>query len=231
MRSLTRKPAVLPEHRIGPERKLMVVFGTTFGHHVVKRMRRAPDPGPHARRAERDRLKEKSGMERWYLIHTKPAGEATAVANLERQGYHVYYPRLLRPRRIRGRWQERIEPLFPRYLILRLALGSQTLGPVRSTLGVHDVVRFGVEYAIVSNEVVEALKRRADPDTGLHRLTRQRLFTFGAMIRITAGPFEGLEGVFEREEGQERVVVLLSVLGKATTVRISAGLVTPKEDL
>ena len=170
-------------------------------------------------------------MDRWYLIHTKPAGEATAVANLERQGYHVYHPRLLRPRRIRGRWKERIESLFPRYLMLRLALGSQALGPVRFTLGVHDVVRFGTEYAIVSDEVIEALKRRADPDTGLHRLNEPRLFTFGAKIRVMGGPFEGLEGVFEREDGEERVVVLLNVLGRSTSVRISAGLVIPEEAL
>lgn len=41
---------------------------------------------------------------RWCLIHTKPACEAVAQTNLERQGYRVYYPRLLRLGRIRGRW-------------------------------------------------------------------------------------------------------------------------------
>ena len=29
-------------------------------------------------------------MLRWYLIHTKPSGEALAERNLDRQGYDVY---------------------------------------------------------------------------------------------------------------------------------------------
>jgi hypothetical protein len=44
----------------------------------------------------------------WYLIHTKPACEAGAQENLERQDYRMYYPRLPRPVLIRGRWVERV---------------------------------------------------------------------------------------------------------------------------
>jgi hypothetical protein len=33
-------------------------------------------------------------MLRWYVIHTKWAGETVAESNLQRQGYEVYLPRL-----------------------------------------------------------------------------------------------------------------------------------------
>jgi transcriptional antiterminator RfaH len=165
---------------------------------------------------------------RWYLIHTKPTREAVAEVNLLRQGYQVYYPRLLRPIRIRGRWVDRVASLFPRYLFLGLAVGRQAMGPVRSTVGVANVVRFGNDYTVVPDEVVENLRRRADPTTGLHRLHAHTVFEAGSNIRVIAGVFDGLEGVFHRESGDERVVLLLGLLGRDTLVQLPAAFVLPQ---
>jgi transcriptional antiterminator RfaH len=167
-------------------------------------------------------------MTHWYLIHTKPACEAVAEVNLMRQGYGVYHPRLLRPARIRGRWVERVESLFPRYLFLHLDVGRQAMGPVRSTVGVANIVRFGCDYTVVPNEVVENLRARADRETGVHHLGSQTPFELGSMVRIIAGAFDGLEGVFQRESGNERVIVLLTILGCSTPVRIPAEFLLPQ---
>ena len=166
-------------------------------------------------------------MTHWYLIHTKPACEELAHANLMRQGYYVYCPRILQPARIRGRWVDRIAPLFPRYLFLRLTLGQQAMGPVRSTVGVASIVRFGCDYALVPDEVMDQLRLRADPDTGLYRLASPTQFAPGSTVRIVAGAFDGLEGVFQRKSGDERVVVLLKLLGRETSVRIPAEFLLP----
>jgi len=163
-------------------------------------------------------------MLRWYLVLTKPASEETARMNLERQGYRVYFPRLQQRKLYRGRWIERISALFPRYLFLQLNIGQQSLGPVRSTLGVADAVRFGAEYAIVPAQVVDGLIERADPDSGLHHL-KLPLFTPGAAVRVIAGAFAGLEGIFERDNGTDRVVVLFKLLGREAPVSVPAGFV------
>jgi transcriptional antiterminator RfaH len=92
-------------------------------------------------------------------------------------------------------------------------------------VGVASIVRFGNDYAVVPDEVIEKLRQRADPDTGLHRLGSQTPFAPGSTVRIVAGAFDGLEGVFQRESGDERVVVLLTVLGRSTPVRIPAAFV------
>jgi transcriptional antiterminator RfaH len=161
-------------------------------------------------------------MRRWYLVQTKPANETLAEENLLRQGYEVYLPRLLSSARLAGQWRERVSALFPRYLFLRLHEGSQALGPVRSSVGVGSVVRFGAHYAIVPDQVVEELQARADPQSGLHRLRRPALPVPGSKVRIRTGPFDGLEGVFEREAGSDRVIVLLQLLGQAARVRLPA---------
>ena len=160
-------------------------------------------------------------MLRWYLIHTKPSSEELALCNLNRQGYDVYLPRALQAVRSRGCWRERIVALFPRYLFLRLNEGLQALNPVRSTLGVSGVVRFGSRYTIVPDQVIGELRARADPASGLHRLScRPKLFP-GAAVRIMSGPFDGLEGVFERPAGADRVVVLLRILGQNASVCVA----------
>ena len=71
------------------------------------------------------------------------------------------------------------------------------------------------------------MRARADPESGLHRLRARSPFAAGAAVRIAVGPFGGLEGVFDREAGPERVVVLLKLLGQDTAVRVPAGFVVP----
>lgn len=165
-------------------------------------------------------------MLRWYLICTKPLAESCAQSNLERQGYEVYLPRLAQSALRRGRWREAIVALFPGYLFLRLSEGEQALAPVRSTVGVSQVVRFGARYAIVPDDIVRELRARADPVTGLHR-TVSEPFVAGAPVKIAAGPFDGLQGVFCRKAGADRVLVLLSLLGHDSAVRVPAGFVVP----
>jgi transcriptional antiterminator RfaH len=146
---------------------------------------------------------------RWHLLFTKPLGELIAAGNLERQGYRVYYPRV-RQRVLQHRvWREAISSLFPRYLFVQLNASVQSLAPIRSTLGVCSVRRFGVEYAVVPDGVVADLKHRGDPQSGL----RSSVFNRGNTVRIIGGPLAGLDGIFGSHEAQDRIVNLLNLLG------------------
>lgn len=157
---------------------------------------------------------------------TKPSSEHIATAHLARQGIHTYLPRLMRTTFSGGRRRESIVPLFPRYLFVRLEALRQSLSPIRSTRGVASIVRFGEQAAEVAASVIDALSRRADPVTGLHRLETQALER-GAPVSIVGGAFDGLEGIFEREEGEERSIILLSLLGRSTPVCLHPRFVVP----
>jgi transcriptional antiterminator RfaH len=165
-------------------------------------------------------------MRRWYLIHTKPAGESKAQLHLQRQDYQTYFPRLLQTVRRNGQSRMQVNPLFPRYLFLYLDEGRQCLTPVRSTLGVANVVRFGTRFATVPDEIIRELRAREDPESGLHSLRIPPAFGPGVRVRIAAGAFAGLEGIFEREDGVNRVVVLLKLLGEDRQVHFPAEFVS-----
>jgi len=71
----------------------------------------------------------------WYLIHTKPRQEALALTNLSRQGFECYIP-MLRRQKIQQRKTALVsEPMFPRYLFIRL--GHQWLRPKLVTDSVY----------------------------------------------------------------------------------------------
>jgi transcriptional antiterminator RfaH len=150
----------------------------------------------------------------WYLVQSKPRNEARALENLVRQGYETYLPLMEVERLQRGKLLKKMEPLFPRYLFLHLEEGNDNWGPIRSTLGVAGLVRFGQAYAVVSNEVMEAVRERTQD-------IRKTLFESGDTIRVVSGPLLGLEGVFEIADGEQRSFVLLEFMQKQQRVSVS----------
>lgn len=108
----------------------------------------------------------------------------------------------------------KIEPLFARYLFVRLDPdGSQSWAPLRSTVGVSQLVRFGSNYAKLADELVQALKQ------SVHIHPVIGLFAPGDRVTITQGPFAGLEGVFNSFDGNQRAIVLISWLASNMRVK------------
>jgi len=156
----------------------------------------------------------------WLAVYCKPRQELVAQENLERQGFHTYLPRIQLKRRRRGKWINVIEVLFPRYLFIRVDPTKNSIAPVRSTRGVVGLVRFGSQPAMIADEVMEALSRHENAESGLHPCG-QPVFTEGELIRLVEGPFAGMEGIFSQENSEERVIVLLELLGRTSRVAVS----------
>ena len=156
----------------------------------------------------------------WYAVSCKPRQETVAEENLQRQGFNVYLPRIQVRRRRRGQWLDVVEALFPRYIFILINPLQRSTAPVRSTRGAVGLVRFGGKPAEVPANVINELMRREDLASGLH-LDNRALFCAGDSIKLTEGPLAGMEGVFNQEDGEKRVIVLLELLGKANRVTVS----------
>lgn len=168
-----------------------------------------------------------SAEKRWYLVYCKPRREELARVNLERQGYPTYLPLMRTPRRKLGRRIIRIEPMFPRYLFIHLDTKSDNWAPIRSTLGVANLVRFGMFPSPVPEDLVAELKARENvsgvQDVPLHS------FSEGQRVRIEEGPFMGYEGIFLAQSSEERVLILLDIVGKAARARVNIEHLGPAE--
>lgn len=151
----------------------------------------------------------------WYAVATKARDEAIAKANLERQDYPVFLPTISLKKRRRGRWMPVTEPLFPGYLFVSLALGADDPAPIRSTVGCIGLVRFGQTHTPVPSSLIAALQGTSDS-----AIDASLPFGQGDEVRIIAGPFAGLEAVFDMPRGEDRAQVLLELLGKVQRLTV-----------
>ncbi len=154
----------------------------------------------------------------WYLVHTKPRQEKCALDNLHRQSYECYLPTSPSEQLRQGLLAVSYEPLFPRYLFIRLGYGdsAKSWGPIRSTKGVSRLVTFGSEPARVDDVLIELLRAQqhsaqAEP---------ARLFKAGERVLLTEAPFAGIEGIYQMADGERRVMVLIEILSKPVAVRV-----------
>jgi transcriptional antiterminator RfaH len=136
-----------------------------------------------------------------------------------RQAYSVYLPRIKLLKRIRGCQQAQYEPLFPRYIFVQPSSTAHSISPVRSTLGVSTIVRFGQDPAVIRAATLNSIRdfeaRRNDaPEMEISP------FQPGVQVRVADGPLIGLEGLIT-DVSQQRVIVLMQLLGQDTRVSVS----------
>jgi transcriptional antiterminator RfaH len=158
-------------------------------------------------------------MLNWYAVHTKTRQEVAAEQNLCRQGFETYAPKVLLRKRKRDKWTKVLEPLFPRYLFIRVDSDQTSLAPVRSTLGVSGLVRFGYRLLPVPDSVIAYLKMLEDPQTNLHHAD-QWPHRPGDTVDILDGPFAGLTGVFQSVTAEDRATLLIELLGRYNRIDV-----------
>ncbi|MBR0938022.1 transcription termination/antitermination protein NusG [Bradyrhizobium jicamae] len=161
----------------------------------------------------------------WYVVQTRVNAEAKASANLCRQGFSVYLPRYLKRRSHARKVETVARPLFPRYLFVAIDLAAQRWRVIQSTVGVSQLVCWKDRPASVADGVIEALRAREDED-GFIKLARSSLFVPGDKVRIVAGAFIDSLALVEGVSDQQRVAVLLDLLGRKVRVLVGTDLVT-----
>lgn len=158
----------------------------------------------------------------WFAVFTRPRQERIAHEHLGRQGFESFLPLAANPYQRRSKpGQQRVEPLFPRYLFLHAIPEQQNLAPVRSTRGVVGMVRFGMRLVPVPDWIVRGLHQRRDASTGLIAIDPVPCRS-GDRVRVFDGPLSGLEGVLSEYRGERRAALLLSLLGRETSVEVDA---------
>ena len=119
-------------------------------------------------------------------------------------------------------------PLFSSYFFVRIVDRWRS---INSTLGVLCLVRVGDCPARCPDHEIAALK--AMTLGGFVRLPEapaapaRPKIAIGARVRITAGPFGGMSGLYDGQSTHDRERILLSMLGSQRPVLIAASLVAP----
>ena len=147
----------------------------------------------------------------WYVIHAKPRQEQRALENLVRQGFQAWLPMIEVEKVRRGKLTRVMEPMFSRYLFIRLDKTESNWSPIRSTLGVSKLVSFGNVPAVVPDTLIEAL-RQADG------AQRELLLQEGDAVQFVDGPLKGLAGILQQRDGELRALVLIELISQPQSV-------------
>jgi len=153
---------------------------------------------------------------------TKPREDERAAQHLLNQEYDIFRP-LLRQFKIRkGKQVAVTEPLFPRYLFIRLDDVLSDWSKIRSTRGVSQLVRFNELPAIVPDSLLSDLKSQCVDENTID-ITSKKPFVFkkGDEIEITEGNFRGIRAIIKEQTCEDRVLLLLKLLGKEQELEIS----------
>ena len=149
-------------------------------------------------------------MKNWYLVKTKPRQENVAIKNLENQEYITYCPTVtIKNKHI---------VLFPGYLFIHLDKERDNWSPIRSTKGVVNFVRFGLNFAQVPDIVIKFLK--ANEPINKEKFINLNSLKSGDKIQITDGVFKNCVAIFKSSKSKERVLLLMNILGQQQSITI-----------
>ena len=147
----------------------------------------------------------------WFLLQTKVKQEQRAAENLERQDVVSFCPMIRIDKISRGRRAEVLDVLFPGYLFVQLGDSSESTTAVRSTRGVSHFVTSAGAPIKVPQGLVEQLRQRvtADADVVMSQVPKS-----GAIMQVIDGPFKGLNAVFTEPDGNNRAIVMVTLLSQ-----------------
>lgn len=153
----------------------------------------------------------------WFAAYTAARHEKPVAAELEARSIEHYLPLYHSLRRWKDRRVELHLPLFPGYVFVRLSFSERL-----RVLEIRSVVRLvgfgGLPHPLPDDEI-ELMRlglahgRGAEPHPFL---------SVGRRVRITAGPFAGLEGILIRKKGSLRVVISLELIQRSILVDVDS---------
>lgn len=152
---------------------------------------------------------------RWYAVHTRHHHESLVAANLRQKGFEVFLPNYEAIHRWSDRSKRITLPLFPGYLFF--ANDIERWLQVVSTPGVNAIVRVGNVPAEIPDSEISGIRRMVESKL---RVEPHPFLNDGDIVRITAGPLAGLEGMVSRKKDALRLVLSIRILGRSAAVEI-----------
>ena len=154
----------------------------------------------------------------WFVVQTQPHCESKAKRHLINQGFDAYLPVYRRRVRHAGRTSIVLRPLFPGYLFVRLDPDVSRWRSVNGTLGVRQILSDGERPRYLDDRIVDEIKARED-SSGVIDLAAAT-FVRGQAVRVTEGPMVNIEGLFQDVRDENRVVLLVSLLGRKVRLQV-----------
>lgn len=150
----------------------------------------------------------------WYAVQYKPSEGDRALANLEYQGADCFFPKIAVEKIRKGKRSAIMEPLFKGYLFINVETSDPLWSKIRSTRGVTRLVAFAGKPAPIDDDIIDYIRSSVD------QLNDQGGISKGQLLKLHDGPFKGLDAVFQRYDGDQRAIVLITFMQKQRLIKV-----------
>ena len=156
-------------------------------------------------------------LKKWFILQFKPNSHRLAKLNLHRQGFKSFLPMHEYTKFKYNRYVSNLRPLFPGYMFVAFNPESGPWKQINCTTGVSKLVSFGNQPKPVPLDLMSGLMSRCDADGKL--LPSKRL-NKGDTVEILMGPFANYIAKVETIDADQRVWVLMELMGQLTRISI-----------
>lgn len=161
----------------------------------------------------------------WYPVYTNPRAEKKAAELLSCKGIETYLPlqRKLKQWSDRKKWVE--EPLITSYIFVRILVKQQM--EVLTTHGVCRFLYFSGKVTSMPTRQIDQLKLLMAGESDLE-ITNHH-FKKGEIVRVKAGPLQGLTGELVDHHSEKRMILRLDHTEQVVLVQIPSVFLEPVE--
>ena len=161
----------------------------------------------------------------WYALYLRSRYEKHAHQLLLGDGVESFLPLIEEVHTWSDRKKKVEEPLFRGYLFVKTDLKNRV--SILQTDGVVQFVRIGAKPSPIPDEQINWVKILVGhPD----RVVRESYMSESQRVRVSAGPFIGLQGYVLKVKSSTRVVVSLDAIAQSVSVDIEPELLERLED-
>jgi transcription antitermination factor NusG len=160
-------------------------------------------------------------MSYWAVAQTESQREGVAANFLSQRAYETYLPKI----NIKSGSRERVVPLFPAYIFVRIVDRWYT---ARWSPGVLKILMADDRPAVISDKTVCAIQKR-EGENGLVKLPKPPGIQHVERVVIRDGSFAGRIGVYDGMIAHDRVRVLLNLMGRSVPVSVRTPDIGPVE--
>ena len=160
----------------------------------------------------------------WFILQFKANSHHQAKRNLKRQGFETFLPLNDITSRKASRFINTTQPLFPGYMFVAFDKVKSEWHKINNTYGVSRLVTFNSVLKSIPATFINNLIKRHDSSGKLLPLKNLKK---GDQVLILKGPFANFIATVETYETDQRMWILMDLMGRKTKLQTSADKLQP----
>ena len=160
----------------------------------------------------------------WFIVQFKPNSHHQAKKNLTLQGFEVFLPLYHTTSRKLSRFINSSKPLFPGYMFIRFNRAESKWHKINNTYGVSRLITFNSILKPIPTKFFDNLMKRYDSSGKLIPIEKLKN---GDQVTVLKGPFANFIATVEKYEDDQRIWVLMDLMGRKTKIHTSSDALQP----